>query len=475
MKRRIVQMMLMIALALLPLGVSAQSSVVTGSGFQVQNLSETQTATIVVTYYNANGTTAATQTQTIPAGGSLTFFDGNGGTVAMAAPAGFRGSVVISSDQPIAAITNLIGTGLGEAYSGFSAGAQTVSVPLIMRGNAGFSTSLTIQNVGSASTTVNVAYTPGTSGTAGTDSATIPAGSSVTFDQSTNTALGTTFIGSATVTAGAGGSIVAIVNQTAGAQLLTYNGFTGGAPSIAVPLVMANNSGFYTGIQVQNAGAASTNVTVAYSANSATGSNACGTPTASTFALAAGASKTLIQAGGDAASGFNPFFATCTYIGSATITSDNSTNLVAIANELGGSLASSYESFSTAAATNKVTAPLVVANNGGLSGVQVQNVGAAAADVTITYSANSATGTGVCGTPTARTTSIAAGASQTFQLAGSSGGFDPATGQDGQFATCRYVGSATITTAAGGKLVAVVNQIATGLTDGLFTYNGFNQ
>src|SRR5262249_6172159 len=147
-------------------------------------------------------------------------------------------------------------------------------------------------------------------------------------------------------------------------------------------------------------------------ANSLSSTGACGTPPAKTFSLAAGASQTLIQAAGDGSAAFDAFFATCSYVGSATITSDNSTNLVAIVNELGGNLASSYESFSTVAATNTVKTPLVVANNGGFSGVQVQNVGSATASVTITYSANSATGTGVCGTPVARTVDIAAGKSQ---------------------------------------------------------------
>ena len=49
--------------------------------------------------------------------------------------------------------------------------------------------------------------------------------------------------------------------------LMGYDGFTAGSPTVALPLIMANNSGFYTGIQVQNVGASSTNVTVAYSAN----------------------------------------------------------------------------------------------------------------------------------------------------------------------------------------------------------------
>jgi hypothetical protein len=181
--KRIAQAIIVIALALMPFLASAQSTV-TGSGFQVQNLNESQPANIVITYYDANGGVAATQNQTVPAGGALTFFNGQGGTIAMSAPSGFRGSVVISSDQPIAAITNLIGTGIGESYGGFSSGSGTISVPLVTRNNFGDSTVISVQNTGSADTTVTVTYTPGVAGNAGqTDTATIKPGASATFSQ----------------------------------------------------------------------------------------------------------------------------------------------------------------------------------------------------------------------------------------------------------------------------------------------------
>jgi hypothetical protein len=492
MKRRIVQALLMLTLALLPFAVNAQS-VVTGSAFQVQNLSEVSAATIQITYYNADGLIAATQTTlaggaliTIPAGGSLTFYDGFNGSVAIGAPAGFRGSVVISSDQPIAAITNLTGASLGESYSGFSTGAQVVGVPLIMRGNSGYNTSLTIQNVGSLPTTVTVTYTPGSIGTAASDSGSIPPGASLTFDQTNKTELGTTFIGSASISATAGGSIVAIVNETTGTNLLTYNGFTGGATSIAVPLLFANNSGFYTGLTVQNIGGQTASVTITYTPNvisTASDPNACGTPPAKLVSLDAGKSANFIQAAGGgtpSTAPFDDFFATCRYVGGATI-SNATQPLVAIVNEITtqGNQSSSYESFSVAAATNTIKIPQLQANNSGIySSSQVLNVGGAPASVTITYGANSATGDGVCGALTPRTVTIANGGSFTFQQAGNNAtaGLNTSEGTDGQFTTCRFVGSATISAPVGSKIVAIANILAptTIYSDGLFTYNGFN-
>jgi hypothetical protein len=480
MKRRLIQAFLMAVLALTPLMAFAQATV-SGSGFQVQNLSDTTAANITVTYYaEGSSAIAGTQNAVVPAGGSLTFLDGTFGTVAMAVGAGFKGSVVISSDQPIVAIVNLVGNNLGASYSGFTGGAQSINLPLIVRGNFGVDTFFNVQNTGASDTTVTVTYTPGLLGTGSSETATIPAGSSKTFSQAGNAALGTTFVGSATVTAGAGGSIAAVVQQEGKGQLLSYDAFTTGSATVGVPLLVSNNFGNLTGLQIQNAGGSATTATVTYAANSVSGAGACGTPPAKPVALAAGASTTLIQAGGDPASGFDPFFATCRYVGGATITSSNGQPLVAIVNQVStaGNQASAYEGFASDAATATVKAPLLMANNFGLlSGVQVQNVGTGSTSITLAYGPNTVTdssGGPPCPTPTPATKTIPAGASFTFIQAGG----DPANGFDPQFATCRYIGSATITAATGGKIVAIVNQVngaAAATADTLFTYDGFSQ
>lgn len=484
MKRRLLQSVLAVLLLMLtPLLVSAQDTI-NNSGFQIQNLSESTAAQVTIEYYAEGGTSTpvATQDVTIPAGGSVTIFDGTGGTIAMAAPTNFRGSVVLNSNQPVAAIANLLGVSIGASYGGFDSGATTVSLPLITRANFGVSTAFSVQNTSDSAVTVNVNYIPGVVGNSGaTDTATIQPGATRIFSQGAKNELGARFVGSAQVSA-TGGSIVATVLQEGNTQLLAYNGFTGGSSTVAVPLLVANNFGALTGLQIQNSGDATTNVTVTYSPNSVSGSGACGTPPADTFALAAGASRTLIQAGGSAEEGFNDFFATCRYVGGAIITNSADQPVVAIVNQVSSTnrQASAYEGFPSAVATSTVEAPLVFANNFNLlSGVQVQNAGSAAANVTITYGPNTVTDTpsgalAPCSTPTARTRSIAPGASFTFIQSGlgsEADGFDP------QFASCRYVGSATIT-ASGGQIVAIVNQVnsaAPATEDTLFTYNAFNQ
>ncbi|HNB50894.1 MAG TPA: hypothetical protein PK530_03075, partial [Anaerolineales bacterium] len=103
------------------------------SGIQVQNLSATE-ANVQLTYYNQDGTTdGAPVADTIPANGSVTYFP-------VDASAGFDGSVVISADQPVAAISNILGD-LGSAaasYVGASAGSTSVNLPLLFHDNGGY-------------------------------------------------------------------------------------------------------------------------------------------------------------------------------------------------------------------------------------------------------------------------------------------------------------------------------------------------
>ena len=443
MKRmRILMSAILVVVFLLPTLVSAQGSGITwNSCFQVQNLENTE-ATINVMYYNQDGTVAADVPDTIPALGSKTYCPID--------PVGtFNGSVVISSNTQVVAIANLLASGAlsaGAATNSFSAGATTMNLPLIMRGNDGFNTWFNVQNTGTSSTNVTVTYNPG--GT--TETATIPAGAAATFDQEDNSALGSTFVGSAVVTSDSQ-AIVATVEQAGTGSiktLLGYNGFASGSTTVVAPLVMANNAGFFTGIQVQNVGGLTANVTVTYGPNTA----GAFTPSADgPVSIAAGASHTFLQSGGQ--------WTGNTYVGSATITNAEGQELVAIVNQLkigGLSFGTAYEGFDPTSATSSVSAPLVMANNWDYStGIQVQNVsGNDPCSVTVTYGPNTAGSFA----PAAETVSIALGASATFSQLGW---------------TEMYVGSATVA-GSGCSIVAIVNELNLSSNDGFFTYNGFN-
>ena len=119
---------------------------------------------------------------------------------------------------------------------------------------------------------------------------------------------------------------MAIVNQlTLAGQGSAYEGVnpaTAGT-SVVAPLIMANNSGFFTGIQVQNVGTGNCDLAVAYGPNTA-GSFV---PAAENFTgLTPGSSNTFLQTGASWPS---------IYVGSATVTGTGATcKVAAIVNEL---------------------------------------------------------------------------------------------------------------------------------------------
>lgn len=456
--RKLLPLTIALLLALLlSVGMAGAQGYTYTSGLQVQNLASS-TANVTITFYPQGTGTPISVNDTIAGDSSKTYFP------LPSVSDGFNGSVVIASSTDIRAIVNVLGSGpgsVGGSYTGFSAGSTQVNLPLIMRNNSGYDTFFNVQNAGSANTTVNVTYYPlpgyGNSGV--TDSATLEPGRATTFDQDAKSALGSLFIGSAVVTS-AQPVVVSVSEVNAGATkaLLLYSGFTGsGSSTVNLPLVMSANSGYSTGVQVQNLGPGTTNVTISY------GTNIAGTfsPSDETVNnVGVGESANFLQLVGSGQ------WTGSKYVGSATVTCSGGALCVALVNQIGQPAGaafqgSSYEGFDPASATTKIVVPLIMsANSNYHTGIQVQNVGSAAANITVTYGPN----TVGSWTPTAETqTGIAVGSSANFlQIAGS-----------GQWTGTRYVGSAVITSSQ--PIVAIVNEVripATG--DDLFTYTGFN-
>lgn len=430
MKKIAVFLVLALAMVLVS-AVSAQPSTY-DSGFQVVNLSSTD-ADVVITYVNQDGTTNATVNATIPADGSVTYYP-------IGASASFNGSVVISSNQPVAAIANVLGDNFafGESYESFDEGAATVNLPLIMKGNYGFNTWFNVQNASAPGAGSSVSVTVSYADTACTETKTIAAGAAATFDQSTNSCLSAGYVGAATVVA-TGGNIVATAMEVGPTTLFAYNGFVSGSSAPIMPLVQANNYNYFTGIQIQNAGSASTNVTVSYVAG--TVGNDC----TQTETIAAGASATFLDCSDMSVSQF---------VGGASVTTNSADQpLVAIVNQLNNvdGKGAAYDAFDPTAATSSVIFPLIMqANYGFFTGFNIYNAGGASANVTCTFS-----GTGA---PADVTATVAAGEVLNAVQTG----------------TTTYVGSATCT-ASGGSLLGVANEISSSTGDNLFAYSGFNQ
>jgi hypothetical protein len=455
---------LLMALMVVAIPVSAQEGITWTTGFQVQNLSNAQ-ASITLTFYDSTtGNQSGTPTNdTIAASGSKTYFP------IPSVAAGFNGSLVISSDQPVTAILNIIGNNFayGGSVTGLTAGATKVGLPLILRGLGGFQTWFAVQNTGTTNASVTVTFTPrdASSGNAFTTTAVaIKPGASKTFDTAGITQLGSSFAGSATVNSTQ--PVAVVVNQTgltAFKVLENYDGFAAGSPTVSVPLVQNGNGNplTFSGLAIQNVGTSATNITVSFSANTR------GTfqPTPITFpGVQPGQTKTINTANATnnaSAPGFGGNDTAHRYVGSATITNSGGQNLVAVVNQLASTNGSSYEGFNPTAATAKVSAPLLMANNAGFfTGTQCQNVGNADTTITLTYGANTK------GTfqPQAVQQVVKKGASGT-----------PILQAGTAFGTNRYVGSGTVTSTGGVPIVCVVNESQSGGTgDILQTYNATN-
>ncbi len=431
---------LLSALFVLP---AAAQSITWTSGFQVQNLSGTD-ASIFIYYYNQDGTEAIPPvSDTIPAMGSKTYFP-------IHAADGFNGSVVVESTEPVVAIANTLGNSPQYMASteSFDAGATSVNLPLIMRGNAGYYTWFNVQNAGTTDATVSVQYIPAEGSAYTEPNVVIKPGASHTFNQRDIDALGAKFVGSAIVSSDV--PVVATVMQVGETfqNMLGYNGFTTGSATVSLPLIMSNNNGFYTGIQIQNVGSEVANVTVDYGTNIGGSFN----PADDTATLDPGESTTFLQNTGQ--------FEAPKYVGSATITSNQP--VVAIVNQVlfgGAVLGTAYGGFDPGTATNSVSAPLIMANNSGFyTGIQVMNVGSGAIDITLDYGPNTA---GTYNPPNETATIQPGDSYNSIQNAGAWEGN-------------KYVGSASVSAAEGGQIVMIVNEYLPSGTDTFMTYNGFN-
>jgi hypothetical protein len=134
----------------------------------------------------------------------------------------------------------------------------------------------------------------------------------------------------------------------------------------------------------------------------------------------------------------------------ATVTANVDIAVVAI-EETSNNILYAYTGF-VAGATNPVMPLINSNNNGNITGVQIQNAGDEATEVTVSYTP------GLFGTACTETQTIAAGASATFTLYPFAGAALP-----GMTTTCvkeKFVGSAEVTiNSTDQPLMAVINQV----------------
>jgi len=418
------------AFAIAPSGQAFQFSYFTC--FQLQNLS-VSTANVSIDYYNQAGSVVSTVSDTIAGSSSTTYCP-----IAPASP--FNGSVVVSSDQSLAAVTNVLGD-LGvasAAYVGSGSGATQVNLPLLMKGNGDFNTWVNVQNAGGASASVTIDYSDGSSA-----SGTIPVGASATFDQSAETHTLAVFAGTIT----SDQPVVATVVEEDTAIMFAYSGFNSAATDPVMPLINYV-SGYITGVQIQNTGGSSTDVTVSYTPS------ALGTACTETQTIPAGESKTFAlwafylpptpEVTTDCTTGEQ-------FVGSASVTANSaSQDLVVVVNQLSPGLnGEAYGGFDPSTATDTVVLPLIMDDNvGWFTGFNIMNVGSSSTTVNCTFT----------GTSYTASATLAAGEAFTDVQLGA--------------ITSGYVGSATCTAGSGGQILGVVNEVGTTSGDEFMVYEG---
>jgi formate-dependent nitrite reductase membrane component NrfD len=355
---------------------AASAQFTTTTSFQVQNLSSSATANIQILFYDSTGNvvSGATINDTITASQSKLYYQGT--TVGLPSP--FNGSVVISSDQPVAAIgvtktANAAGTQQYQGtYSGFSAGADKFYAPVVMKAFYGYTTEISVQNAGSANCDVTITYLVG----GYTDTYTgLKPGQVHRFDNASTPSMPSGFIGSGTISASAGGSIIAVVNQNyaAGLQQQTYNGFaaTDAGTTLYTPVVMKTFYGFNTSVSVQNIDDATSATVTIYFSN--------GTSQTTPTPLAPKAGYVFTQ-GNNAA-------LPSSWLGSARLVSSSSAKIIAVVNQQNttSGKASSYNAMANP--STRYVGPNVMKGFYGFNtSVQIMNVGAAASTFTATFS-----------------------------------------------------------------------------------------
>lgn len=297
-----------------------------------QNLSGS-TANITFTFYTEDSNTTVNHNTTLAGNAGSSLFVGNVGGLS----SGFRGSAVMSSDQPVLATLVQVpqsATVKNRPLSnGFDAGAPKVLVATALKDFFGATSIISIQNADSVAADLVVKFFPvGVATpiyTATVDA--LPAGSAHYFDLGTIAQLGGNFNGSVTIDAsddgGAAGtgSVVATVMElsTSGNGASAFEGVTGGDTTVYMPSALCDAfGGQNSAYAVQNTSTTTTaNVTVTY--NNAMTQNA---------AIPAGGKSSFVSCAAGLGSG---------YSGSAVITSDGP-DIVAIGKVYGTGLSTAF-------------------------------------------------------------------------------------------------------------------------------------
>lgn len=305
------------------------------------------------------------------------------------------------------------------------------STPGFAQERDSYTSGIQFQNLESQAAQLQLTAYTSDGGTDGTGTYDVAADGSITLFPLADVSTG--FSGAIVLSSDRNGAAIANVLAADFSAGASYVGRSQGATEVQLPLLFKNNGAFNTWFSVQNAGSAPASITIDYSD---------GAPDV-TDTIAVGAAKTFFQVNEDHT---QPVFA-------ATITSDQP--IVAAVVQEDPSTMFAYTGF-TGGTVNPLM-PLINANNANyITGVQMQNAGDTATEVTVAYTPVPGNGTACTETRT-----IQPGDSSTFALSAFN------ADQSGTTTTCvggaQFVGSAQVqSNSANQPLVAIVNQLLIG-------------
>ncbi len=476
--------LVMVVLGLYAASVSAQTGL-NGAGWwfgtQVQNVSSSN-ATIQATAYDSSSASTYSESQSLAPGAAYTFTPIND---FQSMPAGFEGSLVISSDQPVKAITNITNQpagGLGQTggkgaaqYAGTDGGdvGTTLYFPLAKGDHFGKCSTFYIQNTSAADLTDGVATFVMRSGNNHTVN--LPTvgqnqmvAISVSDSGSYNPVSNDDRVGSMSVTGTQAMAGVVLESDCAGSTAVVLNGTRGFTSAnfdstAYAPVIKNDRFGQFTGLQVQNTSGGPIDITVDYTGSAGSCSGNAYQDTANS--VADGDSATFVHTGTNTNLPVN-----C--VASATITATG--DFVAIVNEQEQSgnpkVGITYNAFADGATTSKVSLPLYKDNRFGFAtGLQIQNVGnAAATNWTATFVCSGGSSFTAVSDP-AKTGAIAAGGSFLFYRPSTQNYFTGGSPFSADNVNC------SVTIEGDQSLVAIANEAP--LTAGALdnnNYEGFN-
>jgi len=290
---RIVSILLLSVLLIMTLSMTVAAGAPAGtwiSGIQVQNLDPTNDASITLTFYWATGTADAgevaySMSATVPANKMVNFHVPN----ITGLPTNFVGSVVVSSNYPIAATLITTNASAGTvsdpkrvgAAAGIGEPSSVVYAPFLRKNYYGRNSYIAVQNTLDVTATVGVIYIDhnGTELTAAEESAELPPFTSKIFYQSDNSSLPAGFHGSAIIDGGTTPIAVLVNDANVGTSPLSsgfesYNGFnaSSGATKLYLPKLTVNYYDYQSGFQIQNIGSTAATMTITYNFNGSTAS-----------------------------------------------------------------------------------------------------------------------------------------------------------------------------------------------------------